>query len=202
MVTRVLQIELDADAENPSGRRFSRPDLGAWCRDNRAAILFHLCRLAAGGIRAGHAPASRTRFTSWDRLVPGREPSPARRRMACPAPPAASRHKWNRIAAQLSRHRARSGRENLRPLGFSASASSSICKTRVTMSPTGRMSLPSKKHHNQATPEAVFVSAQAAGHRLSPPSCRTPLLPSRTLFCSRAGCPTGRSRALPSRERE
>ena len=69
MVTRVLQIELDADAENPSGRRFSRPDLGAWCRDNRAAILFHLCRLAAGGIRAGHAPASRTRFTSWDRLV-------------------------------------------------------------------------------------------------------------------------------------
>ncbi len=66
--TRMLQIRLDANMADPDRRKFKRPDLGAWCQQNRAKII-HACMtiiLANKGSKTDIAP---TRFGEWDKFV-------------------------------------------------------------------------------------------------------------------------------------
>lgn len=66
--TRVLQIRLDANMANPDRRKFKRPDLGAWCQENRTEII-QACMtiiLANKGINSAINP---TRFREWDKFV-------------------------------------------------------------------------------------------------------------------------------------
>jgi hypothetical protein len=68
--SRVLQIELKPDMENPDRRKFDRPDIVDWTAVHRADILFHLCLLVACYLRSGvKVPATPTRFSMWDHLV-------------------------------------------------------------------------------------------------------------------------------------
>ena len=68
--TRVLQIELKPDTENPDRRTFARPEIIDWTATHRAEIIFHLCVLVAAYLRSGDtSQGTPTRFALWDRLV-------------------------------------------------------------------------------------------------------------------------------------
>jgi len=68
--TRVLQIELCPETENPDRRAFTRVNIIDWTAENRPQVLRHLCILVAGFLRSGtQLDVCPTRFTQWDRLV-------------------------------------------------------------------------------------------------------------------------------------
>jgi len=66
--TRILQIRLDAKMADPDRRKFKRPDLGAWCLQNRPKIIQACMTIILAGKNASSDIAP-TRFREWDKFV-------------------------------------------------------------------------------------------------------------------------------------
>jgi len=66
--TRVLQIRLDAEMEDPDKRRFKRPNIGEWCLKNRKPIIKSCMAIiiAAKNFKCSLTPS---RFQEWDKFV-------------------------------------------------------------------------------------------------------------------------------------
>jgi hypothetical protein len=71
--TRVLLIYLDPKMESPENRTFTRPDLAAWCAENRAKFFDAAMTVLVGYYRAraagGGVDIKPSRYREWDMTI-------------------------------------------------------------------------------------------------------------------------------------